>query len=409
MAAETKIEWAANADGSPGATWNPIRARFRDHSILGDAGEERIGTHCVHVSEGCRNCYAERFNLRALPGAGTGLPYTKQSEAKIQIFLDQDKLAAPLRRRKPTTWFLSSMTDVFADFVTDGMIMRLWEVMFRCPQHTFIVLTKRPERMRDFCTRFADVDAEDATQFKSARGPDAVRAAHPSPRGQLFAAMMDQLLVDAGGEIPAGAAFPTFDWMGGMMWWPAWPPNVWLVVSAEDQATANERIPHLLATPAAVRGVSCEPMLGAIDLDQAWNGESALDSECWGECNWCAQGLPPLHNCQRHASAFTNLRSGIDWVICGGESGPNARPMHPDWARLLRDQCAAAGVPFFFKQWGEWAPHDAHEDMPKHYVGRNGGIYSAGDLEADFGVLKLGKARAGRLLGGVEHNGRPKL
>src|SRR5262249_14134601 len=160
---------------------------------------------------------------------------------------------------------------------------------------------------------------------------------------------------DAGGKIPDGAAFPTFDWAGGMIGWESYPRNVWLVVSCEDQANADARIPDLLAAPAAVRGVSCEPLLGPIDFSTAWHGEWALESECWGECNWCVKGYPALHNCQRKEPfSGRHDRSGLDWVIAGGESGPGARPMHPDWARALRDQCGAAGVPFFFKQWGEW-------------------------------------------------------
>jgi protein gp37 len=141
-------------------------------------------------------------------------------------------------------------------------------------------------------------------------------------------------------------------------------PNVWLGVSAEDQVRADERIPHLLATPAAARFVSLEPLLGAINLF-GWLRIRELDDRC----------------------------AGLDWVIVGGESGPGARPMHPDWARSLRDQCVDAGVPFFFKQWGEWIPGP--------------GKRCFGTIQKAITMAHIGKKCAGRLLDGVEHNGMP--
>jgi protein gp37 len=344
MSSKTKIEWAANADGTPGATWNPIRARVKETG--------RVGSFCVHVSAGCINCYAEDYGMRTLPKNGTGLAYTAQNLAKVDIFLDEKMLYAPLRRQKPTTYFLSSMTDAFGEFVSDGIIMLLWNVMFQCPQHTFIVVTKRAKRMREFVTKWCDLDGEDFA-VHLARGPDETRAKHPSGRGLLFAAMLDEMLVLAGGDVPDGAAFPTFDWMGGQIHWPNVAPNIWLVVSCEDQENANERIPHLLATPAAARGVSAEPLIGPIDLNaidvdeeggDGWRYD-ALAASYWFRDDLgkiCTGDGPPL--------------ATIDWVIVGGESGRNARPMHPQWARALRDQCEGAGVPFFFKQWGEWLP-----------------------------------------------------
>lgn len=142
-------------------------------------------------------------------------------------------------------------------------------------------------------------------------------------------------------------------------------PNVWLGVSAERQQEARERIPMLLQTPAAVRFVSLEPLLGPINLTSA------------------------IH---------------LDWVIVGGESGPHARPMHPDWARSLRDQCAAAGVPFFFKQHGEWL---SAEQVPATPIEAPPDRVRALDLET--AVARVGRRVAGRLLDGVEHNGFPEL
>ena len=119
-----------------------------------------------------------------------------------------------------------------------------------------------------------------------------------------------------------------------------WPlPNVWLGVSVENQRWARIRIPALLDTPAAVRWLSCEPLLGAIDLDDC-GGISAINRDWVGGPSGGSGAPHPF----------------VDWVVVGGESGRGARPMHPDWARSLREQCQAAGVPFLFKQWGEWAP-----------------------------------------------------
>jgi protein gp37 len=166
-----------------------------------------------------------------------------------------------------------------------------------------------------------------------------------------------------------------------------WPlPNVWLGTSAEDQQRADERIPLLLQTPAAVRFVSLEPLLGPIDLMSIEAPET---------------------------------RNVLDWVICGGESGPHARPMHPDWARSLRDQCAAAGVPFFFKQWGEWRPpgptseYDTGGHVPglprALIISQDGTVHHFGETAGDGAksMLRVGKRAAGRLLDGKEHNAMP--
>lgn len=319
MADRTAIEWAANADGSPGATWNPIRSRRR--------ADGKLGWFCVHESEGCRNCYAERINEQHF---GNGLSYKKQNEAEAEIFLDEETLKKPLSWKKPRTIFVCSMTDLFADFVKDAWIDRVFAVAALCPQHTFIVLTKRARRLR---------------VYSNARRP-----------------------------------------------------NVWLGVSAEDQKTADARVPDLLATPAAVRFLSCEPLLGPINL-QALRYWLEVETDNNGQV---------LH--------------GLDWIIVGGESGPNARPMHPDWARGLRDQCAEAGVPFFFKQWGEWAPvYDRDKDDPdwrkcdlvKRKTPRGQWLNLAGGQGFHGArvcrVDRLGKHRAGRLLDHAEHTGCPTL
>jgi hypothetical protein len=218
----------------------------------------------------------------------------------------------------------------------------------------------------------------------------------------------------------------------------AWPlPNVWLGVTAEDQPRADERIPDLLATPAAKRFVSCEPMLGPVDL-QKYLERCHADRD--GDC--CAERCPQIRDHEpektgRHCPIDTwpddddDLSPILDWVIAGGESGPNARPMHPAWARGLRDQCAAAGVPFFFKQWGEWLPVSQHLPgsgkihgatgvepgrMKLHYAGtpKQEPKYAFADKGVKFTPMtdnrltfRVGKRAAGGLLDGVEHKAFP--
>jgi protein gp37 len=201
------------------------------------------------------------------------------------------QMIKPLSWKRPRRIFACSMSDLFHEALPDEAIDRVFAVMALCPQHTFQVLTKRPERMRRYLSQ---------------------------AQGNIWDAMMglpsrrvNYVVMRDGNPVIQAA--------------PGWPlPNVWLGVSVEDQQRADERIPLLLETPAAKRFLSCEPLLGPVDL---W-------PKLIGGVN-----VP-----------------GLDWVIVGGESGKGARPMHPDWARSLRDQCQAAGVPFFFKQWGSCLP-----------------------------------------------------
>ena len=351
----TKIEWT-HRPGTKGCTWNPIRARGIDG---------RRGWHCEHVSEACRNCYAERLNAKLGDTGGTGLCYkpTFINTGTVEVYLDEKTLMQPLHWRAPRTIFVCSMTDLFGRWVKDEWLDRVFAVAALCPQHTFILLTKRPERMQKFLTAKSLLDC-------------VIRAAHEmdSEGGSWIA---------ADHHIAKDAIFPL--------------QNVWLGVTAEDQKAADERIPLLLSAPAAVRFVSCEPMLGAIDLT-------------------CISRRQELGHMRPLDGRFNRL----NWVICGGETGQNARPMHPDWARALRDQCAAAGVPFFFKQWGAWAcVYDrqrtdpdwlrcdlvANETPNGQWLNLAGGQGFHGEL-----VVRMergGKARAGRLLDGVEHNEWP--
>jgi protein gp37/DNA-directed RNA polymerase subunit RPC12/RpoP len=210
------------------------------------------------------------------------------------------------------------------------------------------------------------------------------------------------------------------------------PDNVWIGTSVEDQKTADERIPHLLKIPAKVRFLSCEPLIGFASLQQ-WLGKTRPQSDCYQceACNHIANGqMFTHHNIAGDADvACPNCGAGdysdepvgdiclgtLDWVICGGESGPNARPMHPEWARGLRDQCQAAGVPFFFKQWGEYHPRLKDGAWPDGLEGSCDGlpgihIYADGaPLSTDpktyrnepyVHMKRVGKKAAGRLLDG---------
>jgi len=355
MSDNTKIEWAD-------ATWNPIRARD-----LGPVGAgPAIGTHCEIVSPGCEHCYAQAINKRL----GTHRPYLRTTREHVSIYLDEKVLAKPLHWRRSRRIFPGSMTDLFGEWVTDDMLDRAFTIMALCPQHQFLLLTKRPERMRDWI----------------AGREGFIRPLAAS--GRATVADQDQPL--------------------------RWPlPNVWLGVSVEDQRRADERIPALLASPAAVRWVSAEPLLGSVNLTRISLGIS--DAEFYD--------MPSIIKAEFFVDALKGAQSinwqGLDWVICGGESGPGARPMHPDWARSLRDQCAVAGVPFFFKQWGEYAPRNAGNGF-EGYIEAGGSVICVcwpdgtvgpghSDLNKGLGwpLDRVGKRAAGRRLDGREWNEYP--
>jgi protein gp37 len=373
MADGSKIEWTD-------ATWNPIKARLYDE----DRASPRIGFHCEKVSTACANCYAERMNMR---GIFTGLPYEKRSRRAVDIFLDEKTLLQPLHWKRPRRIFPCSMTDLFGEWVSDAMLDRIFAVMALCPQHIFQVLTKRPQRMRYYI------------ESARVRAPS-VNEAVP---GVAALAMRSGCWADAQYLGPAASGNFVIDWP---------VPNVWLGATAEDQETANARIPILLQTPAASRFVSCEPLLGPVDLTRITNPHTGpapengeiLDALCGRIAEW------PSFGGVRAAAAK------LDWVICGGESGPHARPMHPDWARALRDQCAAAGIGFFFKQWGMWKPLDQFEKCYAIKAGAHCVVSRDGQFVIDTDIadppravfaLRVSKKAAGRLLDGIEHNEFP--
>ena len=250
MADRTKISWTD-------ATWNPVRG-------------------CSPASAGCAHCWAVRdaWRLAHQPHPRVRASYEGLVELTAagrlgwtgQVRFVPELLDQPLRWRRPRRIAVCLMGDLFHPDVGFDIIHRVFQVMKRASWHTFQLLTKRPDRLLDFCRAF---------------------------------------------------------YVGSRV---KWPRNVLAGVSAENQATVQARVDALTQIPAGMRFLSLEPLLAPVD---------------------CSPWLQP----------GAAVRSLLDWVIVGGESGPGARPMHPDWARSLREQCRAASVPFFFKQWGEWAPH----------------------------------------------------
>jgi protein gp37 len=360
MADRSAIEWTD-------ATWNPTRG-------------------CSRVSPGCGGpghaggCYAEGVAARF---SNPGFPYHGFAERKRtgskwtgKVALIDHMLTVPLRWTKPRRIFVNSMSDLFHEALSDDDIDKVFAVMALCSQHTFQVLTKRPMRMRDYFSCSTSDICERIIFAASCLG-------HPH-------------------------CFTAADL------WTLWPlPNVWLGTSVEDQTRADERIPLLLATPAAVRFLSCEPLLGPVDLRRISTHGGWYDA----------------------LAGWRDVREGpapegiVDWVIAGGESGPGARPMHPDWARSLRDQCTAAEVPFFFKQWGEWLPGENYGETlpwpPARWQDGESGQHSTCKRDDEdaypewrhFGTpgepgafaLRVGKKKSGRRLDGIEHNGFPDL
>lgn len=375
MSDGTKIEWTE-------ATWNPI-------------------TGCSVTSPGCTNCYAMKLagtRLRNHPSR-TGL--TRDSKAGPvwtgEVRFNEEWLGQPLRWKRPRMIFVCAHGDLFHESVPDEWIDRVFAVMALASQHTFQVLTKRSARMREYF--------RESTGWR-ARIAERLNDLKPSP---LWNGNVYQGWQNLHGT-PDGLA------------------NVWLGVSVEDQARADERVPDLLATPAAVRWLSCEPLLGPVDL-------AAIRMNTCHDLGFDALGGAEIH---KDDGDLRTVGRKVDWVVVGGESGLGARPMHPGWARSLRDQCAAAGVPFFFKQWGEWAPvcemaedlidscyAPAPERSPeatrrckvdqsvlhsdgRRFVGR--AMYEQPAFEQGSGamtMMAIGKKRAGRHLDGQIHGNHP--
>ncbi len=246
----TTIEWTD-------LTRNPIK-------------EKAGGNHCVPISTGCKFCFASLLNSRGTRFGGNGRRFGVRPEGHPEMALNADMIQSWSRMRKPKKIFVGSMTDIFGDWVDDGIIFALFDAMARAPRQIFQILTKRPERMSEIVPEF-------------------------------------------------------LEWFG----WPRMPDNIWLGTSIENQSVAQDRYRWLVHTPAVVRFLSLEPLLGPIDL-----------------------GHP----------------DGIDWVIVGGESGPGARPLELEWIEAILRQCEAANISTFVKQLGS---HWAKASGAKHSKGGN--------------------------------------
>lgn len=331
MSDKTNIEWTDS-------TWNPIRARLRSDPA-------RIGWHCEHASPGCEGCYAETMNKAGRSQfTGTRLPFKPGHLKDVDVFVDQKMLLQPSSWKEPRMIFVCSMTDLFGRFVDDDMIDQVFAIMACNPRHTFQVLTKRSDRMRAYLS-----------------GPWQSRIFK-------YLAMWQKR--------PAGHG-AMLDTLNGSL------RNVWCGVSVEDQKRADERVPDLLATPAAVRWLSCEPLLGPVNLRSfdlnfrpGFTGFYFVDALTGSNDDMCRPCAPVPK---------------LDWIVAGGESGPRARPMRPDWVISLRDQCAAAGTSFLFKQWGEYLPVE---------------VNTATLVGIDY--RKVGKKKAGRSLHGIVHDAYPE-
>ena len=325
MADGTKISWAE-------ATVNAING-------------------CSLASPGCTNCYAmrqaHRFEIRRdlVQPSKAGNVWTGE------VRLEPSQLEKPLRWKKPRWIFWNAHGDTYHPSVPDEWIDRIMAVCALTPHHTHMILTKRSDRMRRYNN-------------------------DPKTPQRIGEAIV-------GGLVPyvRGIVDPPLDWNDAMA--PArlaqWPlPNVLLGVSVEDQQRAEERLPDLIATTAAARFISAEPLLEEIDIER-WLIPQSKQSE-----------------------------SPIDWVIVGGESGSGARPMDSAAARTLRDQCSAAGVAFHLKQWGEWLPVDSgHPGLEGPGFGQfdHARINDPGNVTH----LKVGKHQAGHMLDGREHLEMPTI
>ncbi len=294
---------------------------------------------CTKISPGCDNCYAEGWSKRSgMVDWGGERRRTSTANWKQAEKWDRAARAAGVRRRV----FCASLADVFDNEVPEAWRVDLLNLILDTPSLDWLLLTKRISNAARMLSHLA----------------------------------------------PSWSIVP-------------WP-NVWIGATVVNQEEADRDIPKLLATPAAVRFLSCEPLLGPLDIKQ-WLGGTSIVRE---------------HG--SHGKVISRRDFGIDWVIAGGESGPRARPMHPEWARSLRDQCVAAGVPFLFKQWGEWREldgdkptrliedsHFAYQAQARRcagFIARDGHFVTSIDKvreEVEYrGLVRPGKKAAGRELDG---------
>ncbi|HPS52999.1 MAG TPA: phage Gp37/Gp68 family protein [Phycisphaerae bacterium] len=369
---EHKIGWL-NVPGYKGETWNPI-----------------IG--CSKCSPGCQHCYAERMAGRLVNikqteyYSGVVNHLVENSYGRVvdtvwngKTAFVESALEKPLHWKQPRVIFVCSMSDLFHETVPFEWIDQVFAIMARCPQHKFLLLTKRPQRMVEY---FANIGGT-------------------SRHDWVWTCMARQMNVSH---------------LKGINW-PL--PNVGIGVTICNQEEADAKIPMLLSIPAAMRFVSIEPMLGKIVLQtdtkycetcglhfnpieieseiEHRDGSKTIEVETF--CERCHEIEPEM------MSTVCGCHIGLDWIIVGGESGPKARPMHPDWVRNIQQQCSDSGVPFFFKQNGEWLNSDkfSEGEIIAAIVCNRWYVFDDG-----IGMIQCGKQRAGHLLDGLEYREYPK-
>lgn len=320
----TTIEWTKRP-GTIGETWNPT-------------------TGCNKVDRGCKNCYAEIMHkrLHAMGQAKYAAPFLDGAKAH------EDTLNIPMGWAKPRTVFVNSMSDLFHDDVPPAFIIKVFNVIESTPQHTYLVLTKRPENALKF---WAWMNAADIT------------------------------------------------------WVP--PANLWIGTSANDQQSANVRVPILLKIWGVLRFLSYEPATGPLDLTKLITSDHSLDEDGLERKFHIVDPLNGLEADAVHNRTEQLWRGNIQrdrprlhWVIMGGESGPKAVPMHPAWARRVRDDCRAAGVPFFFKQFGAWAPFTFLDGEGKPTIRFAQDKKTFTFTEPGQNMIKVGKHKSGHELDG---------
>jgi protein gp37 len=362
-----------------------------------------LAVGCTKCSPGCDNCYAAKLAATRLKHCSdyAGLAFAEGEpghtgyEWTEEVRLLEHNLEKIIHMRQPRMIFLNSMGDLFHKSVPDQFLDRVFAAIALCPQHTFQMLTKRPDRMLKYSS---------------------------SPIGGTT--RRDWVMVAAARMLNRS----------NMSGFPDWPlQNLWLGVTAENQEQADKRIPLLLQTPAAVRFVSVEPMLSSVDLTELNMLREAAPLLRYNALTGVAHfsfGDGGDAEFQENTDGESLSRGKLDWVICGGETGQNARPMHPDWVRSLRDQCEGAGVPFYFKSWGEWV--SAYMDIEGYlqmqnedtFLDHNGSndykfndtkmhIWEKGltPLEMPYcnASIRVGKKRAGRLLDGWTWDEYPEV
>lgn len=320
----TTIEWTQRP-GTIGETWNPT-------------------TGCNKVDRGCKHCYAEIMHkrLRAMGQAKYAAPFLDGAVGHT------DTLMIPLGWTKPRTVFVNSMSDLFHEKLPFEFVVQVFQTIQLTPQHTYLILTKRPERIYDF-----------------------------------------------------------YYWMMSLEPGFNFPRNCWLGTSANDQKSAEVRVPLLLKIPYINRFLSYEPATGALDLTKLITADNAMDEDGRDRMIHMVDALNGLEADMAYDRGQNLWKGNIErdrprlhWVIMGGESGPKGVPMHPAWARVVRDQCRAAGVPFFFKQFGTWAPITFldGEGKPTVRFTHEKNIFTF--TEPGQNMIKVGKHNSGHELDG---------